>query len=93
MRRGQCFLLAGSALALATAVQASETVTYSYDSLGRLIRVERGVTDTGGVKAEYSYDPADNRTKVTVDAAATPVPAPSPPPPAALPPPPPGGAA
>ena len=77
--------LATSVLALAGAAEAGETVTYTYDGLGRLVRVERGGTAGSGVGAEYRYDPADNRTKATVDAAAAPVPAP-PPPAASLPP-------
>ena len=81
--------LATSAIAWASAAEAGETVTYSYDSLGRLVRVERAGTVNNGVKAQYSYDPADNRANVAVVTAGPLPPAPPPPPP---PPPPPGGA-
>lgn len=73
--------LATSAIAYATAADASETVTYAYDSLGRLVRVERSGTVNNGVNAQYSYDSADNRTNVTVNLAGTPPPPPAPPPP------------
>lgn len=51
----------------------TETVTYTYDSRGRLVKVERSGTVNDKAKAEYKYDKADNRTTVNVTA-------PSPPP-------------
>lgn len=45
---------------------ASETATYAYDALGRLVQVSRSGTINDGVNANYGYDPADNRTNVTV---------------------------
>src|SRR5688500_15059858 len=83
--------LATSAIALATAAEASETITYGYDSLGRLIRVERTGKANNGVNAHYSYDAADNRKTVTAGAGAiapSSPPPPSPPPPSPPPPPP-----
>jgi hypothetical protein len=80
-------LLLASAIGCCSAASANESVTYSYDSLGRLILVERQGTVNAGVSARYSYDSADNRTNVTVNLASPPPP--SPPPPAPLPPPPP----
>jgi len=61
-------------LALATAgmtlfpVQAfgQETTTYTYDALGRVISVQHSGGPTDGTAATYSYDPASNRTNVTV---------------------------
>lgn len=47
-------------------VGATETITYSYDARGRLIRVERSGTVNTNVTANYSYDKADNRTSVNV---------------------------
>jgi hypothetical protein len=55
-------LLAGAAIA----AMASETITYSYDARGRLVRVVRSGTVNNGVTANYSYDKADNRTNVNV---------------------------
>ncbi len=58
-------LVASSALAPAPAL-AAETITYSYDALGRLVQVTHSGTVNNGVQSSYGYDPADNRTNVTV---------------------------
>jgi fructose-specific phosphotransferase system component IIB len=59
--------LTGLCLAgVAIAAWASETVTYTYDSRGRLVKVERTGTVNNNVTAEYKYDKADNRTNVNV---------------------------
>lgn len=57
--------LAGAAIT-AAAGYSSETVKYSYDARGRLIRVERSGDVNYNVTANYSYDKADNRTSVKV---------------------------
>jgi hypothetical protein len=53
-----------AAIQLASPAWAAETVTYQYDSKGRLIKVVR----TGGPNAtattDYSHDKADNRRNV-----------------------------
>ena len=41
--------------------QASETVTYSYDSLGRLVGASTTGTVNNGLTVSTSYDPAGNR--------------------------------
>jgi hypothetical protein len=45
---------------------ASETIGYSYDASGRLIKVARSGTVNNGVSACYAHDKADNRSNVTV---------------------------
>lgn len=45
---------------------ASETVSYTYDARGRLVKVERSGTINNNVSAEYRYDKGDNRTSVNV---------------------------
>ena len=50
----------------AIAAWAAETITYTYDSRGRLVKVERSGTVNNNVQAEYKYDRADNRTNVNV---------------------------
>lgn len=63
--------LCGPALGTATlvisgAAMASETIAYTYDALGRLVQVARSGSVNNGVNSSYTYDPADNRTNVTV---------------------------
>lgn len=65
--------LAASALAVVAAgtltamsANASETINYTYDSRGRLVKVERSGTVNNNVSAEYKYDKGDNRTNVNV---------------------------
>lgn len=54
--------LTGAALA----AYATETITYTYDARGRLVKVVRTGTVNNNVSAAYSYDKADNRTNVNV---------------------------
>jgi YD repeat-containing protein len=49
--------------ALFASANAAETITYTYDEHGRLVKVERSGTINNGVKADYEYDDADNRTR------------------------------
>lgn len=66
MEHGKKAALAAAALTVAAAALASETITYTYDARGRLVKVERSGTVNNGVKAEYKYDKGDNRTNVNV---------------------------
>lgn len=52
--------------AMAITARASETINYTYDARGRLVRVEHGGTVNNNVSAEYKYDKGDNRTNVNV---------------------------
>ena len=69
-------------LALATATivaipalaYAAETITYSYDAKGRLVKVERSGTVNNGVKTDYVHDKANNRVTVTVSGSPNPPP-------------------
>ena len=68
-------VLAGMTVAAVPAVAwAAETITYSYDARGRLVKVERSGSVNNGVKAEYSHDKANNRTSVTVSGSPNPPP-------------------
>lgn len=67
-------LFALGALTVAAAAYASETITYTYDARGRLVRVARSGSVNNNVAANYSYDKGDNRTNVNV---ASPNPPPS----------------
>ena len=55
-----------AALTAGAAATASETINYSYNSRGRLVRVQHSGTVNNNVSANYSYDKADNRTNVNV---------------------------
>jgi hypothetical protein len=57
-------LAAVSACAIAAPASATETITYTYDAKGRLVKVERTGTVNNNVKTEYTHDKADNRTNV-----------------------------
>lgn len=55
----------GLGLLVATAADAAETITYTYDARGRLVAVSRAGTVNDGTATTYAYDKADNRTTVT----------------------------
>lgn len=64
--------LAGAILAMVSiAAQAAETVTYTYDAKGRLVKVERSGSVNNGVDTEYQHDKADNRKRVKTTGAST----------------------
>lgn len=53
-------------LVVGVAAYAAETITYTYDARGRLIRVAHSGTVNNNVVTNYVYDKADNRqTKTT----------------------------
>lgn len=64
MRLVRPLLIAVTGLALAVPALAAETITYSYDAKGRLVKVERTGTINNGVQTTYTHDKADNRTNV-----------------------------
>ena len=43
---------------------AAETISYSYDAKGRLVKVVRTGTVNNNVTVEYEHDKADNRSRV-----------------------------
>ena len=51
---------------LAAPAYAAETITYSYDALGRVVAVAHSGSVNNGLNAAYSYDPAANRNAKTV---------------------------
>jgi len=59
---------AGTLLAVGIA-SASETVTYSYDAKGRLVKVVHTGSVNNDLIANYTFDGADNRKNLTVTGA------------------------
>lgn len=55
--------------ATASSPPANETTTYSYDALGRLVKVEHAGSVNNNVVSNYAYDKASNRTNVNVTGA------------------------
>ena len=52
-------------LFLPVPASAAETITYTYDTRGRLVQVIRTGTVNNGVTTTYTIDKADNRTNKT----------------------------
>jgi YD repeat-containing protein len=59
-------LIALTVAALAATAMAGETISYTYDARGRLVKAVRTGSVNNNVSATYSYDKADNRTNVNV---------------------------
>lgn len=75
MRRSRLFGWCGALsafIASIPAASASETVTYSYDALGRLVTTVVSNGPANGVQTTTAYDPAGNRTNQTTTGAANP---------------------
>jgi len=49
---------------LGKATGAAETITYTYDAKGRLIKVVHTGTVNNNVQVNYNHDKANNRTSV-----------------------------
>lgn len=58
-----------SAIGLSTSVSATETVSYTYDALGRLTGSSASTGPTSGTAAAIQYDPAGNRLNYSVTGA------------------------
>jgi len=58
----------------ASGLSDAESVSYSYDARGRLIRVQRSGGVNNNVQTQYTYDKANNRRSVTTTGSSNPVP-------------------
>ena len=65
-------VLAG--LSALSSAQATETIKYTYDAKGRLVKVERTGTVNNGVTTTYTHDKADNRANVKTTGSSNPAP-------------------
>lgn len=68
-----------AALLASAPTQAAETITYSYDAKGRLVKAERSgsahpSTGSGSVKTEFEHDKANNRRRVKTTGSPNPPP-------------------
>lgn len=72
MKRFLCLCLAALIALFGTfqTALANETVTYTYDALGRLVTVSSSGTVNNGQSVATSFDPAGNRTNYTISGAA-----------------------
>jgi YD repeat-containing protein len=61
-----------ASLLCASAASATETITYTCDARGRLIKVVHTGSVNNNVQACYAYDKEGNRTNVTVTTSGTP---------------------
>ncbi|WP_342250889.1 RHS repeat domain-containing protein [Sphingomonas sp. OTU376] len=68
------FIALATCALVSTAAQAGETITYTYDAKGRLVKVERSGGVNNGVKAEYAHDKANNRKSLKVTGSPNPAP-------------------
>jgi hypothetical protein len=65
LRRAELALAVAMIAAAPALAIASETITYTYDAKGRLVKVERSGNVNNGVTTNYTHDKANNRTNVT----------------------------
>ncbi|KTE38086.1 hypothetical protein ATE62_11855 [Sphingopyxis sp. HIX] len=49
---------------LSASAGATETITYTYDAKGRLVKVVRTGTVNNNVTVDYEHDKADNRKRL-----------------------------
>lgn len=58
-------LLATAFASISVASHAAETITYSYDARGRLIKVVHTGSVNNNLQTTYTHDKADNRKNTT----------------------------
>jgi hypothetical protein len=59
-------IVIGGLFSFAGAARAAETITYTYDAKGRLVKVVRTGTVNNNVQTQYTHDKANNRKTVVV---------------------------
>lgn len=69
MRRRVYAAAAIAAAGAAVAALASETISYSYDAQGRLVKSLHTGSVNNNLQATYSHDKADNRATMNVTGA------------------------
>lgn len=61
----RAFFVFALLILLGAAAYAAETITYTYDARGRVVRVEHTGSVNNNLITNYSYDKANNRTNKT----------------------------
>jgi YD repeat-containing protein len=69
-----CHLLVISSFFASGAANAAETITYTYDAKGRLVKVVRTGTVNNNVQTTYTHDKVNNRKTVVVTGSPNPPP-------------------
>jgi hypothetical protein len=64
MNRACLLAILFASLSIVMPATASETIAYTYDAKGRLVKVVRTGTVNNNVTVEYTHDKADNRTRL-----------------------------
>lgn len=62
--------VAGLAILFTSPAWATETITFTYDALGRLTQSTHSGSVNNGQQTTYTLDPAGNRTNTTTTGAA-----------------------
>lgn len=65
MRKSAFALVVSLGALAASTAYASETISYTYDAKGRLVKVVHSGTVNNGLQTSYTHDKANNRTNVT----------------------------
>jgi hypothetical protein len=67
LSRWSSLMLALACIVGSAQLPAQESISYTYDALGRLVKVDHGLTGpNANLVASYTYDPVDNRCGVNV---------------------------
>ncbi|HWW56183.1 MAG TPA: RHS repeat domain-containing protein [Sphingopyxis sp.] len=64
MKKFRLPVLVLALLGMGPAAMSAETLAYSYDAKGRLVKVVRTGSVNNTVTVEYEHDKADNRTRL-----------------------------
>jgi YD repeat-containing protein len=64
--------IVGAVLLASSVASATETIAYTYDARGRLVKVVHTGTVNNNNQACYKYDKADNRANVQVNVGSLP---------------------
>ncbi|MEA3063120.1 MAG: hypothetical protein QOJ94_2901 [Sphingomonadales bacterium] len=73
-RRAERYIIALSIAAAPALGLASETINYTYDAKGRLVKVEHNGSVNNNLVANYTHDKANNRTNLNVTGSPNPPP-------------------